>query len=100
MRFYEAVRLAEEYALPIKEMVTTETATLLVEEFVERHPKHFDERTGFVERVPLTKWLLSHRVPMPYRWRWRRKSLGLVHDEKMRGYFVPSEKRRPLRDDE
>ena len=100
MRFYEAVRLAEEYALPIKEMTTRETATLLVEEFVERHPEHFDERTGFVERTPLTKWLLSHRVPMPFRWRWRRKSLGLVRDEEGRGYFVPSEKRRPLRDDE
>ena len=100
MRFYEAVRLAEEYALPIKEMTARETAALLVEEFVERHPEHFDERTGFVERIPLTKWLLSHRVPMPYRWRWRRKALGLIHDEEGRGYFVPSEKRRPLRDDE
>ena len=100
MRFYEAIRLAEEYAIPIKEMTTKETTTLLVEEFAEQHPEHFDERTGFVERVPLTKWLLSHRVPMPHRWRWRRKSLGLVHDEEGRGYFVPSEKRRPLRDDE
>lgn len=100
MRFYEAVRLAEEYALPIKEMTTRETVTLLVEEFVEQHPEHFDERTGFVERVPLTRWLLSHRVPMPYRWRWRRKALGLVYDEEGRGYFVPSERRRPLRDDE
>ena len=59
MRFYEAVRLAEEYALPIKEMTTRETTTLLVEEFVEQHREHFDERNGFVERVPLTRWLLS-----------------------------------------
>lgn len=85
---------------PLKEMTTRETATLLVEEFVEQHPEHFDERTGFVERVPLTRWLLSHRVPMPYRWRWRRKALGLVYDEEGRAYFVPSEKRRPLGDDE
>lgn len=100
MRFYEAVTLATEYAWPLKEMTAEDAATLLAEEFIERHPEHFDERQRYVERVPLTKWLMKHRVPMPYRWRWRRKSFGFDQDKDGRVYIVPSEGRRPLRDDE
>ena len=48
MRFYEAVRLAEEYALPLKEMTSKVAATRLVEEFIERRRDHYDERTRFV----------------------------------------------------
>lgn len=100
MRFYEAVRLAEEYALPLKEITSKEAATQLVEEFVERHRDHYDERTRFVERRPLVIWLLRHRIPMPHRWRWRRKAFGFGRDDKGRIFVVPSEKRRPLGDDE
>ena len=100
MRFYEAVRMAEEYAWPLKEMTAKDATTQLVEEFIERHPQHYDERTKYVERIPLTKWLLSHRVPMPLRWRWRRKALGFGRDGNGRVHVVPSEKRRPLREDE
>ena len=48
MGFYEAVRLAEEYALPLKEMTSKVAATRLVGEFIERRRDHYDERTRFV----------------------------------------------------
>ncbi len=100
MYFYEAVRLAKEYAYRIKEMPHKEAATQLVEEFAHRHSEHFDQRRRYVERVPLSRWLLKHRVPLPYRQRWRRMSLGSQQDEDGNVYMVPSGTRRPLRDDE
>lgn len=67
MRRSEARRLAEYYAWPIREMTTRKSASLLVAEFIDNHPQHYDKERRWMERVAFERWIGNHRLPMPCR---------------------------------
>ena len=81
MRHPEAVRLAREYVLAVPGVRRGEAASLVVAEFLDNHPKHHNPDRRFVERIPLEAWLLTHRLPLPQRARWRNLAIGIGLNE-------------------
>lgn len=71
MRLPEAIRLAHEYVLAVPGIRRRRAAELVIEEFMERQPAHYDSDRRHIERIPLEAWLLTHRLPLPERWLWR-----------------------------
>ena len=81
IRKSEAVRLARDYVFAVPDKSRADVAALVVEEFSEEHPKHYDKGRRYIERIPFEAWLLTHRLPLPQRWQWRGRATGIGANE-------------------